>query len=190
MYTIGQVAKKFSLSRSALLYYDSKGVLSSSGRSISNYRQYSDEDIKLLERVMLFRSAGLSIDIIKRIVKEKQDKIQLALEQRLLRINNEMQELRNQQKIIVQIVGAEGDSRNSNMMNKETWVSMLKSAGLDENGMKKWHCEFEATSPEAHQEFLESIGIDDDEIRMIRKWSKMKSNKILNLTGAESTSSS
>lgn len=38
--------------------------------------------------------------------------------------------------------------------------------------MKNWHIEFEKSSPEAHQDFLESIGIDDDEIASIRQWSK------------------
>jgi hypothetical protein len=49
---------------------------------------------------------------------------------------------------------------------------MLKSAGLDEAGMKHWHIEFEMTSPEAHQDFLESIGIEESEIESIRAWSK------------------
>jgi hypothetical protein len=52
-------------------------------------------------------------------------------------------------------------------------VSLLKAAGLDEEGMKTWHIEFEKTSPEAHQDFLESIGIEKDEIISIREWSKI-----------------
>jgi hypothetical protein len=38
--------------------------------------------------------------------------------------------------------------------------------------MKNWHIEFEKTSPEAHQDFLESIGIGKDEVTSIREWSK------------------
>lgn len=57
------------------------------------------------------------------------------------------------------------------MITKETRVSMLEAAGLDEERMRNWHIEFEKSSPEAHQDFPESIGIDDDEIALIRQCS-------------------
>jgi DNA-binding transcriptional MerR regulator len=53
MYTIGQVAKKYSLSRSTLIYYDRVGVLNPSGRSESNYRLYSDHDLEKMDRIKL-----------------------------------------------------------------------------------------------------------------------------------------
>ena len=49
---------------------------------------------------------------------------------------------------------------------------MLRAAGLDDAGMQKWHCEFEQRSPEAHQAFLESLGIDIHEITQIRAFSR------------------
>ena len=57
-------------------------------------------------------------------------------------------------------------------MDKDTWVSILRASGLDEAGMRNWHVEFEKTSPEAHQDFLESIGIEKNEIDLIREWSR------------------
>lgn len=36
---------------------------------------------------------------------------------------------------------------------------MELSDGLDDGGMRKWHSEFEQRSPEAHQDFLESLGM-------------------------------
>jgi hypothetical protein len=41
--------------------------------------------------------------------------------------------------------------------------------------MKNWHIEFERTSPEAHQDFLESLGIEKDEVAAIRDWSRPES---------------
>jgi hypothetical protein len=58
------------------------------------------------------------------------------------------------------------------VLTKETWVEILRASGLDEAGMENWHVEFERTSPEAHQDFLESIGIAPDEIDLIREWSR------------------
>jgi hypothetical protein len=61
---------------------------------------------------------------------------------------------------------------DARVLTRESWVALLKAAGLDNEGMKNWHIEFEKTSPEAHQDFLESIGIEQDEIKTIRNWSK------------------
>jgi DNA-binding transcriptional MerR regulator len=176
MFTIGQVAKKYGLSRSTLIYYDSIGILTPSGRSESNYRLYSDNDLKKMDRMMLFRSAGLSLDSIPSLLVKKGDDLNSSLEHRLSSINNEIQGLRNQQKVILSILENESSLKGSRVITKETWVSLLKAAGLDEDGMKNWHIEFEKTSPEAHQDFLESIGIDKDEIKSIRDWSKIKSS--------------
>lgn len=172
MFTIGQVAKKYSLSRSTLIYYDSIGVLTPSGRSESNYRLYSEADLKKMDRIQLFRSAGLSLDSIELLLDKENSELDSTLEGRLLTINSEIQKLRNQQKVILNILENETLVRDSRLMTKEVWVSILKAAGLDDAGMKNWHIEFERTSPEAHQDFLESLGIEKDEVAAIRDWSR------------------
>ena len=172
MFTIGQLAKKYALSRSALLYYDRIGVLKPSGRSESNYRLYSEGDLRKMERIQLFRSAGLSLESIELLLEKDKTELDSTLEGRLLTINSEIQELRNQQKVILNILENETLARDSRLMTKEIWVSILKAAGLDEAGMKNWHIQFERTSPEAHQDFLESLGIEVDEVAVIRSWSK------------------
>ena len=176
MFTIGQVAKKYSLSRSALIYYDNVGVLSPSGRSESNYRLYSENDLKKMDRIMLFRSAGLSLDAISTLLGKKGGDLNSAFEGRLTSINNEIQGLRNQQQVILKLLESQSSEKNSRVLTKEKWVAILKASGLDEKGMRNWHIEFEKTSPEAHQDFLESIGIEDDEISLIRDWSKSGSH--------------
>ncbi len=178
MFTIGQVAKKYGLSRSTLIYYDNIGILTPSGRSESNYRLYSDIDLKKMDRIMLFRSAGLSLDSIPSLLDKKGDDLNLSLEHRLSSINNEIQGLRNQQQVILNILENESAVKDSRVITKETWVSMLRAAGLDEEGMKNWHIEFEKTSPEAHQDFLESIGIKKDEIKSIRDWSSVERSPV------------
>ena len=175
MFTIGQVAKKYSLSRSALIYYDSIGVLTPSGRSESNYRLYSEDDLKKMDRIQLFRSAGLSLDSIELLLDKENSELNSTLEGRLLTINSEIQKLRNQQKVILNILENETLARDSRLMTKEVWVSILRAAGLDDAGMKNWHIEFERTSPEAHQDFLESLGIEKDEVAAIRDWSRPES---------------
>jgi len=43
---------------------------------------------------------------------------------------------------------------------------------MNDEDMQNWHRQFEKLEPEAHQEFLESLQIDDNEIKQIRQWSK------------------
>ncbi|AZZ94914.1 hypothetical protein EUZ85_00160 [Hahella sp. KA22] len=54
------------------------------------------------------------------------------------------------------------------VMNKAQWVEVLRAAGLDEDAMRRWHREFEARYPEAHQSLLEWLGISAEEITRIR----------------------
>ncbi|MCG7930718.1 MAG: MerR family transcriptional regulator [Candidatus Thiodiazotropha lotti] len=172
MLTVGQVAKRFHLSRSTLLYYDNKGVLKPSGRNHANYRVYSAEDINSLERIILLRNAGMPLADISLLIDQSFDEIESALERRLLTINREIQTLRNQQQVIINLISKRGNLSKTRIVTKERWVEMLSAAGLDESGMWLWHREFEATSPEAHQDFLESIGISQAEIETIRKKSR------------------
>ena len=172
MFTIGQVAKKYALSRSTLLYYDSIGLLSPSGRSESNYRLYSDNDLQKMDRIKLFRSTGLSLESIAVLLEKEGSELDTTLEHRLTDINGEIQKLRNQQKVILKVLEVENFEANTRVITKETWVALLRAAGLDDAGMKNWHVEFEKTSPEGHQDFLESIGIEEIEVAAIREWSK------------------
>jgi DNA-binding transcriptional MerR regulator len=172
MFTIGQVARRYSLSRSTLIYYDSIGVLKPSGRSESNYRLYSEDELKKMDRIQLYRSTGLSLDSIELLLKTQSSDLSSTLESRLFAIHNEIEKLRHQQTVILKILENEILEKKTRVITKDVWVSILRAAGLDESGMKNWHVEFEKNSPDAHQDFLESIGIEKNEIAAIREWSR------------------
>jgi hypothetical protein len=48
------------------------------------------------------------------------------------------------------------------------WVSMFSEIGLDEKTMLKWHEVFESRHPEAHQSFLEWLGLPPGKVEEIR----------------------
>lgn len=54
------------------------------------------------------------------------------------------------------------------MLNKEQWITLMRSVGLSDDDLHKWHSEFEKMSGEAHQEFLEILGIPPSDIKKIR----------------------
>jgi hypothetical protein len=58
------------------------------------------------------------------------------------------------------------------VISKKRWVEIMTAAGFTDEAKHNWHRQFEKIEPQAHQEFLESLGIDPDEIAKIRQWSR------------------
>ena len=53
-------------------------------------------------------------------------------------------------------------------INKDQWVAMFEELGLNDTAMRRWHRLFESRHPEAHQSFLEWLGIEAEGIKQIR----------------------
>jgi len=124
-----------------------------------------------MEKISRYRETGLSLASIASILALDNNHVQSILEKRLFKINEEIKNLRYQQNIILQLLENKTTIKHARVLTKEHWVSILSATGLNESDMKKWHIEFEKTSPEAHQDFLESLGIQEQEIKAIRKLS-------------------
>lgn len=170
MYTIGQLVNKFGLSRSTLLFYDKIGLLKPSARSSSNYRLYSQSDFDRMEKISNFRNAGLSLESISDILKSDGTKIEVILQQRLESINSEISNLREQQMIILSLIGDKSFIKNAKTIDVKQWVKMLEAAGMDDKAQRQWHIEFEKDLPEAHTDFLQSLGLDKKTIMDIKSW--------------------
>jgi DNA-binding transcriptional MerR regulator len=169
METIGRLARRFGLSRSTLLYYDSLGLVRPSERTPSNYRRYSAADVARLEQVMRYRAAGVPLADVQRILDGPGAAPAAILERRLEALNAEIAALRQQQEVIVRILRRPSLRRRSRAIGKAQWVALLRAAGLDEAGMCAWHSEFERVAPAAHQDFLESLGLRPAEVSRIRR---------------------
>lgn len=174
MLTISQLARRFGLSRSTLLYYDSIGLLSPSLRSRANYRLYSETDVERMELIDLYRQAGLALKDIGRVLDSDQGAAKL-LGERLRTLGEEIRALRRQQQTIVDLLRNEAALRETRSLDKQRWVAILRATGLSDDDMCRWHVEFERLSPAAHQDFLESLGLEDDEIASIREGSRTDS---------------
>ncbi len=168
MYTIGEMVRQFKISRSTLLYYDKIGLLSPSARSEANYRLYTEQDKARMTRISLFKEAGLPLEQITELLAEQNCRTEAILEQRLGQLNNEISKLRSQQQLIVKLLGQQHLLHTSKVMNKDQWVAILRACGMSDDDMKRWHIAFEQAMPQAHQDFLESLGIDSEQIKVIR----------------------
>ena len=68
MKTVGQVSELAGVSIRTLRYYDKIGLLSPSSRSDAGYRLYSDDDLRRLQQILLFRELEFSLEDIRRVL--------------------------------------------------------------------------------------------------------------------------
>ena len=168
MYTVKELCKASGLSRTALLYYESIGLLAPEARSESNYRLYSDDSIKRLGRIRTYRDAGVPLAEIVQILSYENDVEREVLEKTLSMLNQKAQEVKASQEKI------------STLLNQET-IPMLSISGadikfvmealapldIDESVYLRFHEALERNSPEGHRVFLDMCGFSEEDIARI-----------------------
>lgn len=170
--SISTLARAFGLSRSTLLYYDRIGLLKPSGRTGTGYRCYSEKDHRRLERICQFREAGLTLKDIA-VVLSSGGKPGVKLLDKQMRENTaNIVDLKKQQRILAGMLRRISSGNSQPPIDVDVWVEMLEAAGVNQKARKLWHMEFERRAPEAHNEFLLSLGIARDEVVRIRRWSR------------------
>ncbi|GAB3660749.1 HEAT repeat domain-containing protein [Glycomyces tarimensis] len=67
---IGEVARRSGVSSRMLRHYDALGLVRPTGRTMSGYREYADEDIRRIFHVESLRTLGLSLRQIGRVLED------------------------------------------------------------------------------------------------------------------------
>ncbi len=166
--TVGRLARRHHLARSTLLYYAAIGLLRPSGRTAANYRVYDERDERRLEEICRYRAVGLRLREVKAILDEEGTPAAI-LAGRLEALNREIARSREQQRVILGLLRGAGRKRLARTMDKRRWIAVLRATGLSDADMSQWHVEFERMAPEAHRDFLESLGIPPGEVAAIRR---------------------
>ena len=86
---IGEAAKETGLSISNIRFYEKKGLLEPARDQESKYRNYTEEDILRLKKIIIFRKMDLSVEQIAAMLKGKTDA------KEVLKNQNQEQELLN-----------------------------------------------------------------------------------------------
>ena len=170
MLSVSQIARRYRLSRTAILYYERCGLLRPALRSAAGYRLYGEREAQRLEQICLYRSIGVSVRDIARMLATPQSKPTALLKRRLRELEGEIGQLRAHQLLILKLLRRK-DIGRTKPMTKEKWVSIMKDAGFSEADMQRWHRTFERSSPEEHEEFLKYLHIPEKEVKSIREWS-------------------
>ena len=174
MLTVTKLARRCGISRTALLYYESIGLLRKPVRTGGNYRSYGEADVERLHQIRAYRNAGLKLEDIRAIFAARGrsgNDARNVIHRRLVEIDAEIGSLRAHQHAILQLLGHKALGK-ADMITKEKWVSIMKGCGFTSEQMDRWHAEFERSAPEEHQEFLEFLHIPEQEIKTIRQQSR------------------
>ncbi|VEH09364.1 MerR family transcriptional regulator [Corynebacterium kutscheri] len=95
--TVGEVAQLLGLSVRTLHYWEQRGLVVPSYRSIADYRLYSTADIERLQLVMIYKATGMSISAIIDVLSQDSMRITHLRKQRTLLIEKqaEVQQMLN-----------------------------------------------------------------------------------------------
>jgi DNA-binding transcriptional MerR regulator len=170
--TVTRLARACGLSRSTVLYYESVGLLRPPRRSAGNYRVYSEKDLERLRQVRAYRASGLEIADIRSILDCPLNDAAKVLRRRLAELGADIERLRGHQLAIARLLKNTSQFRRIAVITKDKWVAIMKGAGFSAEDMHRWHAEFEKSSPNEHQEFLEFLHIPTVEIAKIRDASR------------------
>jgi DNA-binding transcriptional MerR regulator len=103
-WSIGEVAKLFSVSTDTLRYYEKMGLLASHKNPENGYRYYSYDEIVVLMDILFFRNMELSIQDIKQMItKMDVGDIKNILYQNQKLVEYRIQELKKLQTMITQV---------------------------------------------------------------------------------------
>ena len=64
---INEVEKLLNVPMATIRFYEKEGLLVPQ-RNENSYREYSEDDVQVLKKIIVLRKAGISVDAIKRIL--------------------------------------------------------------------------------------------------------------------------
>ena len=88
---VNELEKALNISRANIRFYEKEGLLKPS-RKENNYRDYSEEEVAILKKIVIYRKLGISIGDIKSIFDGTLN-LDLAISKNINSINNEIAEL-------------------------------------------------------------------------------------------------
>ncbi len=158
--TIGQLASRCHVPRTTVLYYEQVGLVAPVARSEAGYRLYSALELERVQQICAYRATGLTFAAIRGLLAGG-DK-PAAIAKRLDDIQKSMLRLREQQSLLVELLGG-----GKLPPPAAPFDGLFKATGLDDAAMHRWHAVFARQNPEGHKTFLLSLGLTEDEVARI-----------------------
>ncbi len=98
---IKELENTMSISRSNIRFYEKQGLFSPE-RKDNNYREYTEQDIEALKKILVFRKMGFTVEEIK-LIKNNELSFAEAIASTQHRIENEIEQLNGSLKLIKKV---------------------------------------------------------------------------------------
>lgn len=171
LYTIGKLALKFNLSRTALLYYDKIDLLKPISRTSSGYRLYDHTCVTRLENILLLRRAGVALEEIKTII-DAMDQVDVigTLMKQIDEINQQVEALQEKQAMVLRIIEqVKGETEVKELEPNSIKRLLNFITNTPVKTKEDWHLAFERQNPKLHHQFLALLGLNETEIDTFRQ---------------------
>ncbi len=104
-YTIGELATAADVPSSTIRYYERAGLLRPEGRTLGNYRYYTDESLERLLFIRAAQATGFTIGDVNSLLVLRDglnpcQEVQELIDQRLVDITERMKALRHVQRVL------------------------------------------------------------------------------------------
>ena len=97
---INEVIQKVDLTKRAIKYYEEQGLISVN-KDKNGYRNYSEEDVKTLKEISVYRKLGISIKDIKVLLNTKDKQLlENIYKEKLSKIKENQKEIDSLRKLI------------------------------------------------------------------------------------------
>ncbi len=94
LYTAGEIARIAGVSLRTIRFYDSKGLLKPVSHSEAGYRYYNQKSVEILQRILMLKYLGFSLQKIQQILREQDMELELSEQKALLQQKkNQLEEL-------------------------------------------------------------------------------------------------
>lgn len=125
---IKELENLLSISRSNIRFYEKQGLFSPE-RKDNNYREYTEQDIEVLKKIIVFRKMGFSVEEIK-LIQNNELPFAEAISNAQHRIEDEIEQLNGSLKLIKQV--AKENSSFDEIDINEHWNAISESEKLGE----------------------------------------------------------
>lgn len=126
---IKEVEQRVGMGRSNIRYYEREGLLHPDRDTDNNYREYTEEDVKQLQRIKVLRLLGVSPSDIK-LLNAENITLEDVMKKRVEQMQDEVKEIQNLQKVCETIIERDIDiySLNEDVLvgDQEEWKVRLK----------------------------------------------------------------
>jgi DNA-binding transcriptional MerR regulator len=138
-YPVGKVADLAGVTVRALHHYDEIGLLSPSGRTAAGYRNYSDADLDRLQRILLYRELGFSLETIATVVNDPDTDTEAHLKRQCELLTERIEQLQRMVASVDRVMEAKAMGKALTPEEKsEVFGEFTEPDGYAEQAAQRW----------------------------------------------------